>query len=391
MSFRFFDILQLVRFAFVGAATAAIFVVGVSSSEQAGLTSPGVTVASYLLAVAFQYVAHAKFTFRRRAASAAQLGRFVTVNAAGLVFSLLMLDVIAPNLGWSRGLVSLIVVLTLPVANFISFKLWAFATTEPDIDTNQAEHAMSHIYDDTFFTYIEQGSFRSAREVVLIMVEALSPASVVDVGCGRGAWAKVWGEEGVAEVHGVDGDYVDTEKLHISPSFFNKRDLANPFDLGRCFDLVATLEVAEHLPPDASAGFVESLVRHGDRVLFSAAPPGQGGERHINERPLEYWRARFAEHGYRPFDFLRPRIQRNERIEPWYRYNSVLYVHEDSVASLPDAVKSTAVPDGVALADLSPAAWRLRRAIVRLLPRPIVDWIAVTNAHRKAKNARDAA
>jgi hypothetical protein len=35
--------------------------------------------------------------------------------------------------------------------------------------------------------------------------------------------------------------------------------------------------------------FVYCLARHARRfVLFSAAPPGQGGEFHVNERPFEY-------------------------------------------------------------------------------------------------------
>jgi hypothetical protein len=33
-------------------------------------------------------------------------------------------------------------------------------------------------------------------------------------------------------------------------------------------------------------------------VLFSAAPPGQGGEHHVNERTYEFWRGLFARHGY---------------------------------------------------------------------------------------------
>jgi hypothetical protein len=35
-------------------------------------------------------------------------------------------------------------------------------------------------------------------------------------------------------------------------------------------------------------------------VVFSAAHPGQGGTLHMNERPFDYWRRRFAEHGFHP-------------------------------------------------------------------------------------------
>ena len=49
--------------------------------------------------------------------------------------------------------------------------------------------------------------------------------------------------------------------------------------------------MAEHLSPEAGAGLVASLARHGDVLLFSAASPGRGGEFHVNERSPEYWRS----------------------------------------------------------------------------------------------------
>jgi hypothetical protein len=62
--------------------------------------------------------------------------------------------------------------------------------------------------------------------------------------------------------------------------------------------LVQSLEVAEHLDAQAADEFVDNLVRHGRLILFSAALPGQGGERHINEQPLDDWRSRFLARGY---------------------------------------------------------------------------------------------
>ena len=41
-------------------------------------------------------------------------------------------------------------------------------------------------------------------------------------------------------------------------------------------------------------------------MLFSAAVPGQGGENHVNEQPLAYWRAIFREHGYSAVDYSAP-------------------------------------------------------------------------------------
>ena len=128
--------------------------------------------------------------------------------------------------------------------------------------------------------------------------------SVLDLGCGQGVWLASWVRLGAKDVQGIDGPYVDQERLHIPKERFQGRDLARPVDLGRHFDLVQSLEVAEHLPQSAAEQFVDSLVRHGPLVLFSAATPGQGGENHINEQPWEYWREKFAARGYEVFDFF---------------------------------------------------------------------------------------
>jgi hypothetical protein len=79
-----------------------------------------------------------------------------------------------------------------------------------------------------------------------------------------------------------------------------------PFDLtapepwdGERYDLAVSLEVAEHLPPALGDELVATCVKSAPHVLFSAAPPGQGGQGHVNEQPKAYWIERFARHGYR--------------------------------------------------------------------------------------------
>ncbi len=106
-----------------------------------------------------------------------------------------------------------------------------------------------------------------------------------------------------------------SKNLQIPPQLFHTQDLAGFIDLGRRFDLVEGIEVAEHLAARAAGGFVASLIRHADVVLFSAAPPAQGGENHINEQPYEYWRVLFARHEYHIFDWLRPQIVRRADVQ----------------------------------------------------------------------------
>ncbi|TMA92854.1 MAG: class I SAM-dependent methyltransferase [Deltaproteobacteria bacterium] len=227
---------------------------------------------------------------------------------------------------------------------------------------------MTATYDVDFFTHIRAGAQRSARALCKLIYGHLHPDSVLDVGCGDGTWLLGWRELGVADFLGVDGSYVEGGPLLIESHRFRAVDLSQPLRLGRRFALVQSLEVAEHLARGVAAEFVDSLTRHSDQVLFSAAPPGQFGNDHLNERPYEYWRRQFGARGYDCFDVVRPALARVEGVDPWYRYNTFLYVSRGSADGLPPEVVSARVPDEVELTDSAPLAWRLRKALFRMLP-----------------------
>ena len=232
-------------------------------------------------------------------------------------------------------------------------------------------------YDGRFLDYAANTSAASARKVIAVL-RAVGPIdSVLDVGCARGTWLQEWSRAGVGDIQGVDGAYADDASLLIDRARFMAADLAAGFDLGRAFDLVQSLEVAEHLPASASAAFVACLVRHSrGLVLFSAAPPGQGGEHHVNERPYDFWRGHFRARGYRAVDWIRPRIARDKEVSFWYRYNVMLYVSEGMAPRLPDDVRACIVPEGQPIADLSPPLFRVRKRIVRALPPSAVMGLA---------------
>jgi SAM-dependent methyltransferase len=226
-----------------------------------------------------------------------------------------------------------------------------------------------HEYDDAFYRYISEGAAYAAAAVAPALEGALGRKleSVLDVGCGAGAWLSVWRDRG-ATVCGLDGDYVNRRSLLITPEEFSVQDLRQPFDLQQRFDLVQCLEVAEHLPAEVSAGLVACLCRHSDLVMFSAAPPGQGGENHVNEQTYEFWRDRFAEQGYRMYDPIRRAIGADAKVKPWYRYNIFVYVKENTLDSTHRALATCRVANNRPPADLSPRLYRLRKRLVRLLP-----------------------
>ncbi|MBK0394016.1 methyltransferase domain-containing protein [Ramlibacter algicola] len=232
-------------------------------------------------------------------------------------------------------------------------------------------------YPASFYAYQQVGSSSSASVVVPLALDHLRPASVLDVGCGAGAWVAAWRENGVRDCVGVDGDYVPASQLLFDPGDFRPLDVASPFRLGRQFGLVQCLEVAEHLPPAASGTLVDNLVAHSPMVLFSAAAPGQGGENHINERPAEEWRGLFQSRGYAVFDCLRPWLRDSAAtVEPWYRYNLLLFVRHDAIGGLPDAVRAKRVPAGTPLPDVSPLPYRARKRLLSMLSPMLVTRLA---------------
>jgi hypothetical protein len=248
-------------------------------------------------------------------------------------------------------------------------------------------HPQEPRYGAAFFDHTSRLSQAAARRVVPLLRSMLEVESVVDAGCAQGVWLRAWQEAGVADVRGLDGAWVPRERLHIEQGRFVQTDLSQPFSLERRFDLAQSLEVAEHLPQWRARGFVDDLCRCADAVLFSAAPPGQGGENHVNEQPYGYWRDLFAANGFALFDCLRRPLARERGIPIWYRLNLLLFLNDRGLSRAGERVKAARIPEHAPVPDLSPPLYRLRKALVRTLP----SWVQQGLARAKARLAPGAA
>ena len=190
-------------------------------------------------------------------------------------------------------------------------------------------------YDSRFFRAIEEGSRRSARIVLPGVFALVSPKSVADVGCGVGAWLAVARELGITDVLGIDGDYVNTAELLIPRTCFQAADISQPLGLQRRFDLVLSLEVAEHVAPERASAYIDNLVALGDIIAFSAAIPNQTGRDHVNEQWPEYWAHLFLQRDFTVLDCLRGPLWNNPHVERWYRQNLLLYVRTEHLRKTP--------------------------------------------------------
>lgn len=175
----------------------------------------------------------------------------------------------------------------------------------------------------------------SAKEVIHLILELLQPKQVIDIGCNTGTWLSVFKECGVEDIWGIDGDWIDKKKLQIPEDRFLSFDLTKPFRVDRQFDLVVSLEVAEHLPSECAKTFIDSLVKLGPVILFSAAIPFQGGTHHINEQWPDYWVKHFQEKEYVVIDCIRKKIWQNANVLWWYAQNILMFVRQDYLESHP--------------------------------------------------------
>ena len=183
-------------------------------------------------------------------------------------------------------------------------------------------------YDQSFYDEQFAGSQASARAVTAHLAATWQPASVVDVGCGRGAWLAAWAERGVSRLLGIDGPWNRQEQMAHPAIVFRAADLEQSLATDERFDLAMSIEVVEHLSPSAGETVVQTLTHLADAILFAAAVPGQGGVHHINERYPSHWGERFRARGYRVHDAVRPALWGDERVMPWHRANVFLFLRE---------------------------------------------------------------
>ncbi len=186
-------------------------------------------------------------------------------------------------------------------------------------------------YNNEFYDEMFERNKRAAHAVMPYLIEKLSPKSIVDVGCGQGIWIEESETMGI-DVCGIDGEWVDKDKLLISN--FISADLSEKIDLGKKFDLLISFEVAEHILMNRADIFIDNLINLSNVIVFSAAVPGQGGVGHVNEQYADYWISKFKKRGYAFSNVLREYFWNDTNITSWRRQNILLFVKSEMFDSI---------------------------------------------------------
>jgi hypothetical protein len=160
-----------------------------------------------------------------------------------------------------------------------------------------------------------QGTFPDAREYV-------------DVGAGSGAFAAEAARRGI-RVRALErsraGRAIASAQRVEAIAF----DVQHTAPAGHEAQLAYCFEVAEHLTPELGDRLVTFLAGVAPVVVFTAAPPGQGGCGHINEQPQSYWEERFRAAGMEPWpsaaDDLRRAFAANGVHAHWFGQNVLVF------------------------------------------------------------------
>lgn len=186
------------------------------------------------------------------------------------------------------------------------------------------------LYDSDYFDRdVEGPAVRSAGRIAHSILNEFRVTRVIDVGCGTGALLEVLRDMG-CEVFGLEYADAALKYCHARRLDVAKFDLErNIFNDNRTFDVAVSMEVAEHLPEMAADRYVDLLTRLSPIIVFTAAPPGQGGTDHVNEQLPSYWINKFRQRGFEHTEEISERWRETWKatgdVQSFYRQNLMIF------------------------------------------------------------------
>ena len=146
--------------------------------------------------------------------------------------------------------------------------------------------------------------------------------TIVDLGCGNGAYTKRFIEAGF-DCRGYDGSPLTPE---ISGGVCGVLDLSEPIDIG-VFDMVVSLEVGEHIPAEYEQIFIDNICKSSKKyVLLSWGVEGQPGVGHVNCRNNDYIIKEMERRGLR-YNKIDSDYLRSKSTFPWFANTVMLFYH----------------------------------------------------------------
>ena len=184
------------------------------------------------------------------------------------------------------------------------------------------------------------GWYDNAREQQILaqyfvpkIVKLFKPKYVLDIGCGSGQWLDEYREHNI-KIKGIEGSSnawatMSDETKEIVAEW-DLRDIIPVTDEDYNVDFVQSFEVAEHIEEEYADIFLHNLIKDDpDTVLLTAAPPGQGGFKHVNLQDREYWMTKMKDNGYLFNQDLLNEIRswgEPDECPMWWRSNLMVFI-----------------------------------------------------------------
>lgn len=186
---------------------------------------------------------------------------------------------------------------------------------------------VDEMYKGSFFSRRHKLSWR-VPHVCNAIIKILDPSSLIDIGCGIGDYVAGFLMNSI-NAYGLEGSENCLPYLIAPKDRVAIADFRGVIDVGY-YDLALCLEMLEHIEEEFADVVVNNLISIADRILTSAAPPGQGGHYHVNCQPKSYWIEKFANCGYEYDEKIVGRIRKEwepvrRKKEMSAYYNNLMY------------------------------------------------------------------
>jgi 2-polyprenyl-3-methyl-5-hydroxy-6-metoxy-1,4-benzoquinol methylase len=163
------------------------------------------------------------------------------------------------------------------------------------LELRQGRYSLKYAYSKNFFVFNLNDSRPMAEYLAPKIMKALHVTSVIDLGCATGHWINAFEKTGI-EVLGIEGAENAKALLVCTPDKVIFADLRDPLAIKGHFDIVMSIEVAEHIEHKFVNIYIDNMICFSPKlIMMTAAIPGQGGQFHVNEQESDYWDALFLE------------------------------------------------------------------------------------------------
>jgi 2-polyprenyl-3-methyl-5-hydroxy-6-metoxy-1,4-benzoquinol methylase len=147
----------------------------------------------------------------------------------------------------------------------------------------------SDLYVEEFFSKRHKSMMGWEIKLGKSLIESFEIKSIVDFGCGLGAYLEGALLAGADKVLGFDIMYdlaIKYTSDRIKP-FLKYGNVGEPISCGK-FDCVLSIETAEHLAEEEADDFVSNLINASKKIIVLSAS-NAGGRYHINRQTRQYW------------------------------------------------------------------------------------------------------